>query len=358
MKKQLYLYLLIVSAVLLGGCRGNAPSETTVLRGSIDNYSILFDSLSRVPVVAEHGVMVGLIDGDDVTIAVIGNPTFTEDTLFEYGSITKVITAHVIAQLAVEGLVDLHGPVNDYLPTSFQSSNWENTTILELASHVAGIPDMPPGTDRSAEMARTFDRDDLEIAMASTYVNSSKDLAIYGNYGYIILGLVIEEATGLSYAQAVQERLFDPMGMETASIHGWQGDDVAPPLDVRGNPTWYTDFAQAAPAGALRGSVSDMLRFLDASIQACNGADIVAEGTCLVQNSALRPSAKTTTSWGLGWQFFKEDTFGHGGQTDGYQAFVALSPEREKGIIVVSNALSLNGFDGIVVSWVGRDHSG
>ena len=358
MRPKIYFFLCIVLSFMLISCQGNQSAEITVLRGSIDKYSILFENLSRVPTVEEHGVMIGLIDGDDVTIAVIGNPTFTEDTLFEYGSITKVITANVIGQLAVEGLVDLHGPLNDHLPDSFQSSKWENTTVLELASHVAGIPENPPGTSRSAEMARTFDRDALAVAMASIHVSGSRELAIYNCcFSYIILGLVIEEATGLSYAEAVQERIFDPMGMETASIHGWRGDDIAPPLNIYGNPSWFTDFDQAAPAGALRGSVSDILAFLDAAIHACQGDDIVAQGTCLPQNSDLRPSDKTTTSWGLGWQFFKDDTFGHGGLTDGYQAFIALSPVREKAIVVVSNAPSLNAFDGQVGSWVGRDHS-
>lgn len=358
MTSKIYFFLCIALGFLLAGCWSNQPAETTVLHGSIDSYSILFENLSRIPKVDEQGVMVGMIDGDEVAVAVIGNNTFTEDTLFEFGSITKVMTAHILAQLAVEGLIDIHGPLNDHLPESFQSSKWENTTILELASHVSGIPENPPGTSRSAEMARTFDRDALAAAMDSTHVNNSREMAIYNCcYSYIILGLVIEEATGLSYAEAVQERLFDPMGMETASIHGWQGDDIAPPLNVHGKPSWFTDFDQAAPAGALRGSVSDLLAFLDASIHACNGDDIVAQGTCLSQNSNLRPTDSASTSWGLGWQFFKDDTFGHGGQTDGFQAFIAVSPNREKGIIVVTNATSLHGLDGQVGSWVLRDHS-
>ena len=76
------------------------------------------------------------------------------------------------------------------------------------------------------------------------------------------------------------------------------------------------------------------------------------------QNSDLRPGDGASTSWGLGWQFFKDDTFGHGGLIQGYQAFVALSPKKEKGIVIVSNAPSFNMFDGQAAGWVGRDHGG
>ena len=268
MKNRIYLWL--VTCFLVIGCQGNHPVETTVLQGSIDAYSFLFEHLSRSHIAEDHGIMVGMIDGDDISIAVIGNNTFTEDTLFQYGSVTKVITAHVIAQLAVEGLIDLDAPLNNYLPDAFQSSQWEKTTIIELASHTGGVPRMPGGASESPKFALNFDRNALASAMGSTIVNPG-ELVSYSNYGYIILGLVIEEITGLSYAEAVQERVFDPMGMETASIHGWRGNDVAPPLNGNGNPSVVVDFDQAASAGALRGSVTDLLGFLEASMHACKG---------------------------------------------------------------------------------------
>ena len=353
MNPRIYLYLCIVLSFLLVGCQEDQPVETTVLRGSIDNYEFLFEHLSRAHTVEEHGLMVGMIDGDDVSIAVIGNNTFTEDTLFQYGSVTKVITAQIIAQLAVEGLIDLNAPLNNYLPESFQSEQWEKVTVIELASHTGGIPRMPSGASESAQFALNFDRDALESAMGSTVVTGSQ-MVSYSNYGFIILGLVIEEATGLTYAEAVQERIFDPLGMETASIHGWRGDDVAPPLNVNGKPSAVIDFAQAASAGALRGSVLDLLKFLDASLHACTGNDVVAEGACLSQNIDLKPSL---SSWGLGWQFMGEEIFGHGGQIDGYQSFVAVSPVKEKAIVIVTNAPSTNLFDGLAAGWVGRDHN-
>ncbi len=327
---KIHLYLFIVMGVLLVGCRGSAPVETTVLRGSIAGYSILFEGLSGVPKVEEHGVMVGMIDGDDVTVAVIGNNTFTEDTLFQYGSVTKIITANVLGQLAVEGLVDLHGPLNDHLPASFQSAQWEKITIMQLASHVGGVPRMPPGLNGAPDNVRDFDRDALAASMSSTFVNNNGDLALYSNYGYVILGLVIEEATGMSYAEVVQARIFDPLGMETASMHGWASDDVAPALNANGNPTEIIDFDAAAAGGALRGSVADMLAFLEASIHACDGTDIVAQGACLAQDSTLRPSDKPTASWGLGWQFLTTARLAMGGKFKGDRRLLLYQLRKKK----------------------------
>ena len=98
---------------------------------------------------AEAGVAVGLIENGNETVSFVGNPSFSEGTLFEFGSITKVFTAIVLAQLADEGVLRTSDSINPYLPEDVQDPKWETVTFEKLATHSAGLPRLPPNMNSS-----------------------------------------------------------------------------------------------------------------------------------------------------------------------------------------------------------------
>ncbi len=89
------------------------------------------------------GVAIGHFTADSETIIFVGNPAFDRETLFEYGSITKVFTSVVLAELAQEGVVDLEQSVNRFLPEDVRDEKWRDVTLFDLATHSAGLPIVP-----------------------------------------------------------------------------------------------------------------------------------------------------------------------------------------------------------------------
>ncbi|MGH2616599.1 MAG: serine hydrolase domain-containing protein [Thermomicrobiales bacterium] len=127
-----------------------------------------------------------------------------DETLFESGSIGKTFTAVCVLQLAEEGIIDLHAPVTAYLPWFAVRSQHAPITIHHLLSHTAGIIE---GTEFPLD-AR------FEVwALRDTDAAPPGGRGWYSNVGYKALGLVLEAVTGKPYAEIVQERIFDPLGM-------------------------------------------------------------------------------------------------------------------------------------------------
>ncbi len=78
------------------------------------------------------------------TVVFVGNPAFDRETLFEYGSVTKVFTALLLSELAAEGSVALTDTPNAYLPKAVRDEKWQSVTLRDLATHNAGLPVSPP----------------------------------------------------------------------------------------------------------------------------------------------------------------------------------------------------------------------
>jgi len=131
----------------------------------------------------------------------------TPDTLFEIGSISKSFTAMILLQLCESGRVDLHAPVTSYLPWFHIPSAYAPITLHHLLTHTAGII---RGTDFTTESR--YGVWSLREEEAATPPGTRFH---YSNVGYKALGLVLEEVLGQSYAEMMQERILDPLAMDS-----------------------------------------------------------------------------------------------------------------------------------------------
>ncbi len=131
----------------------------------------------------------------------------TSEHLFEIGSISKSFTAIAILQLCEAGQVDLHAPVTRYLPWFHVPSEYEPITLHHLLSHTAGII---RGTDFTTEGYQEV------WALRGTRATTQPGTHFhYSNVGYKALGLVLEEVLNQSYGEIIQQRILDPLGMES-----------------------------------------------------------------------------------------------------------------------------------------------
>ena len=185
----------------------------------------------------------------------------TPETRFRIGSITKQFTAMAILMLESRGLIRPSDPICEYLDTC--PSGWSEITIEHLLSH----------TSRIAEFTEQPAFDPLQAATPAETLASVSDIPLtgtpgdtfnYSNTGYLLLGMVIEDVSGKSYEQFLQEEIFGPLGMDDSGYeHG----------DTPGLATGYVDgFAVADPldmsvpyaAGGLYSTVLDLGRWEEA----------------------------------------------------------------------------------------------
>jgi CubicO group peptidase (beta-lactamase class C family) len=197
----------------------------------------------------------------------------TSDTIFEIGSITKVFTATVLADMVCKGEVALHDSVRKYLPEGADlPKGFEEITLLQLATHTSGLRRLP-GNLMAAHMDRTnpyahYTTEDLTRGLETARVSARPGKVYsYSNFGMGLLGHALALAAGTNYEQLVKNRICDPLGMNDTSVSlGANQQSRLAPGHARGKPAGNWDIVALAGCGGLRSTGSDMLRFLRAQV--------------------------------------------------------------------------------------------
>jgi CubicO group peptidase (beta-lactamase class C family) len=355
---------LLLFLLLIACGTPKAILDSTSIRiqsGPADKIHSLLEVLANQLPSNEAGIAIGYVDGEDTTIAFVGNSIFTEETLFEYASITKVLTANILVQLVHEGSLHLDDRLNEFLPEDIQDRQWEAVTLRHLATHTAGIADLPPSLSSVRLASPGIDPfANYDEAMLYQDIQATKVRSIgtwkYSNYGYALLGFVLRQQTNLEYADLVEQRIFEPLGMKNATIEGWSSGNIAPPLSPNGGSSNHWNYEAFASAGALRGNLLDGIALLKASMSACQSNDIVARSNCQTQQSTgIR--IYNTSQMGLGWNRTPKNDeliIWKNGVSGGYSVFIGLNPEKDVGIVLLSNVKLFQPFfvDGAVVRFL------
>jgi D-alanyl-D-alanine carboxypeptidase len=208
------------------------------------------------------------------------NVPATLDTSYPLASMTKIFTGTAVMQLVQEGRISLDEPVTQILTQL--PAQWSAITVRHCLSHTSGLPDVL--TD---DVNATIVNGDRDAALADAAKQALKPVgaaSVYNQTGYVLLGMIIEKISGMSYEHFVQSRLFDPAGMKTARFgDAWAiipgRADLYTNLDITadhtkllmrdGQPVLLTDKIlrygskympdYMAPAGLLNGSIRDLV---------------------------------------------------------------------------------------------------
>jgi serine-type D-Ala-D-Ala carboxypeptidase/endopeptidase len=274
------------------------------------------------------------------------------DTVFEIGSLTKVFTALLLAEMVQRGEVALADPVARYLPSRVvvPHRNGRHITLQDLATHRSGLPRMPsnfkpndpsnPYADYTAEQMYQF----LSTHELSRDVDSRFE---YSNLGYGLLGHALERRGGADYESLVRTRILDPLGMNSTRIElsSDMRARLAPGHNGRLERVSSWDFLTLAAAGALRSTANDMLTFLAANL----GYTQSPLGPAMTAMLQVPRAGRGTP---MGWQIVTLDglivpngrhiVWMNGG-TYGYRSFLGFDPKIRTGVVVLSNAFRLSG---------------
>lgn len=188
----------------------------------------------------------------------------TPDTIFRLGSITKQFTAASILQLAEAGKLGIDDKVSTHYTKAPVA--WSAITIKHLLTHRSGIPsytDLPDFFETQAGISRTPEEIvDLTSQMPLEFEPGAK--FAYNNTGYVLLGYIIEKVSGQSYADYLQQHIFDPLGMKHSGYDNTT--DILPRrasgYGIEGG-TWvnaaYLAMTLPHAAGSLYSTVDDLL---------------------------------------------------------------------------------------------------
>lgn len=267
------------------------------------------------------------------------------NTVFEIGSITKVFTGALLAEMVARGEVRLDDPVSKFLPKAVRvpSRNGRQITLLDLATQSSGLPRLPTNfkpADNSNPYA-DYTVDQLYQFLSSyTLPRDVGSRYEYSDLGVGLLGHVLSLRAGKSYGQLLKERILNPLGMDDTGI------ELSPAMKARmaqgfngeGTPMHLWDLATLAGAGALRSTANDLLKFLAANLDTVRTpvGKVLAEAR-LSRRETDRPGNRI----GLGWHIveaFGTTSSWHNGGTGGFRTFIGLDEAKRRGVIVLSNS--------------------
>lgn len=255
------------------------------------------------------------------------------DQRWEIGSITKVFTALLLAQLQHLGQISIKETVASYLPKSLDlPKNFEKITFENLATHQSGLPRLPSGMklfgkDAMVDPYSVFDEARIFQALRETRLKSVPGTGRprYSNYGFGLLGFTLERVTGKAFEDLLMEEIIEPLGLSTATFsdeelrQGHSGKKEVGP--------WH--MGRFASMGGLRMSASDLSKFLLASQDKLHPlAPAFAETfKTRYQNNK--------TAMGLGWHYLKNQKIvGHGGGTLGAMTEAYINLETSTHVVV------------------------
>lgn len=263
------------------------------------------------------------------------------DMVFRLGSVTKQFTATAIMMLAEEGKLSIQDPITKYLPD--YPMHGHVITIEHLLTHTSGIQsytDMPGWmtgkilADMTVqELIDGFKKEPMQFAPGDKFA--------YNNSGYILLGAIIEKASGEEYGKFITEHIFKPLGMNSSyygtnetiiprRVEGYDGSQ-ADPRNAR-----YLSMTQPYAAGSLISTVDDLARW----DEALYGERLLKKPSLEQMWTPYRLKDGKSTDYGYGWTISKlqgHRTVEHGGGIFGFTSYGLRLPDDHVYVAVLCN---------------------
>lgn len=278
----------------------------------------------------------------------------TPDTVFDWGSVTKLLVWTSVMQLVEQGQLELTEDIRTYLPDGFLTKLQYNApiTMLNLMHHNAGWEDRYLDLFyKSANEIKPLE--EMLHIVKSSQVHEPGSIVAYSNYGVALAALIVEHLTGQPFYDYVNEHIFSILNMKDTSIHPTQQDNLniatkrdavfgyhgsEGELSISKNERIYIGLY---PAGSAIGTIADLAKFMTALMP------IDGENSPLFQkNRTLEEMLITSDFYDNGlprnahgfWEgLYAVDVLGHAGNTDSFSSNFIFSKDNKLGVIIMTN---------------------
>jgi len=251
------------------------------------------------------------------------------DTKYRIGSLTKAFTALAIVQLKKKNLIHSYDDyIGNYL-TDYPNGN--KITIRDLLTHRTGIPDYPSKANLShiytpSQLIDLFKNLNLEF--------SPGDKFKYSNSNYALLGYIVEQVSGVSYKRYMQDNVWSVLGMHNTE---YGESTITGENNARGyksvsqeHSVNYINMSIPYSAGALVSTISDMEKWTES----------FKHKTLVSEEDNQQIFREGGYGYGFGWgviQIVGKKAYAHSGSIDGFTSMIAIFPENNSFIIILSN---------------------
>lgn len=284
------------------------------------------------------------------------------DTLFRLASVSKSFGATAAALLVRDGLVSWDSPVTQLLPqVEFSNPRYgEQLTVRNIMSQSTGLPTQT--NSNFIEEGQSFDEVVRRLRNVSFICPPGKCYN-YQNVTYSLIAPIIQKKTGKTYEQYVTERIFNPLGMHTASfgVAGFKANNNYASPHVGTRKGWAAtdvneNYYRFAPAAGINASINDMTRWVLAQLghnpevlppMLLNTVQAKVTRNTPAQNHYGSREGVTDSHYGLGWRVFDyrgdKNFVHHGGGVQGFRSEVVFNRELQIGMVVLTNTGHLAG---------------
>jgi CubicO group peptidase (beta-lactamase class C family) len=270
----------------------------------------------------------------------------TAQTKFRLGSLTKQFTAMAILILQAQGKLNVRDRICAYLSNC--PISWQAITIHQLLTHTSGIPDFTGFPDfqttqgspsSPAQTIARFKDKSLDFQPGKKFS--------YSNSGYVVLGAIIERASGATYEAFLRDNIFIPLQMVNSGYDHNNGDLAVGYRDQTSVPADFVDMSIPYAAGGLYSTVEDLYRW-DRALYADK---LIPKN---LRDKMFTPFAPTSDrsglryGYGYGWGIGEEDNrllVSHEGVINGFHGVIARYPNDKTVIIILGNRQDMNLFE-------------
>jgi CubicO group peptidase (beta-lactamase class C family) len=338
------------------GAQATRSAGAIVLPSNAEIRKILADRVEALSGGEESGIgiVVGVVGPQGRKVIPYGHlsegnrRSVNGDTVFEIGSVTKVFTALLLADMVRKGEVALSDPAAKYLPRGFKlpERSGRSITLLDLATHTSGLPFMPDGLP--AFNGSSTER--YSVAQLQQFVGGyelPREIGAewdYSNLGYWVLGEALASRTGMDFEALLRTRIIGPLHLQSTAI------TVTPTLKAK-LATGHNVVLQPASAfaampgyalmpaaGGLVSTANDLLTLLSVAM----GYERSPLSSSMSMMLASRRPASNFEQ-ALGWVVSgtgESQLVFHDGGTLGYVSSVAWDPQQRVGVVVLSNQVT------------------
>lgn len=274
----------------------------------------------------------------------VGQAPPDERTLYEIGSVSKVFTGTILADMARRGEVDPAQPAETLLPKGLRMPQTATRpiTLLDLTTHMSGFPRLPPNLKKKkGDPYADFTTEDLYDALGQTRLHAEPGVQNeYSNYGVGLLGQLLVNRAGVAdYEALLRQRITDPLGMSDTRVllGGEQNARFAWAHNARleRNSPWA--IPALAGAGGIRSTARDMAIFLQAVMRPDSP---ISEASRIALTPQGTPK-KGDYDQGFGWAVRRDrSTAWHNGKTGGYHTYLGLDLRGSVAVLVLCNTAS------------------